>query len=358
MLFTSLLFLLVAGDSGVAFVGRTKAKKMQMMANDNQGLIPFNAKSFQEFILSEGRSYFAVVLFLPNVTHEKCHLCKEVQETHAEIAQVFRRNSCEQTGLNSLGQGMRPVFFGVIHAAEETKQLFKMFSVGLLAQIIVIPKDGLEFKGNKWRVNRHNIWEIVPGTEFNLQKLISFVNIRTGREVQYSQSTQRKMEKIGGILMIFTAALVMIYFFYDLILKPVVWFVFTLFAYFLCISGFVFVKYYQYSWIGYDSEGRTEYVSREYEKQYELEGYLVSALMCSGGLLLVVLNYLPELPTQKRWVSWIVRGVSLGLLYALWQVCNQSTLLYKLKWNYYNPTFAPPRGYIQGPLNVDQGTSF
>ena len=353
--FTHLAYSITAQELG--FAGRAKAKKLQIMARDNSGVVPFNVKSFEELVLGQGRTYFTVVLFLPNVTHEKCHLCVETSEGFKRVAEIFRKGGCEATGLNSLGHGMRPVFFGVVQLTEETKQIFKQFSVGLMAQIMVIGKDGLEFKSQKWRLNRHNIWEIVPSSTFDNQKLINFINERTGREIKYSENMEDTLYKICLIVPVLILGGLAVYLLYDLILSPAVWFIVTLAIYFVCISGIVFVKYNKFSWIGW-ADGAEEYICRDASMQYGIEGYLMSAFMCSGGLGLVILNSLRHLPLHKRWVSWIVRFASIGLVYYIYFVCVSADEFYRFKWSYYYPTFEPPQGYIQGPLHVDHGTSF
>lgn len=352
--FTQLAFSITSQDLG--FAGRAKAKKFQIMAKDNSGVVPLSVKSFEELVLGQGRTYFTVVLFLPNVTHEKCHLCRETLEGFNRVAEIFRNGGCEATGLNSLGHGMRPVFFGIIQLTEETKLIFKQFSVGLMAQIMVIGKESLEFKSQKWRLNRHNIWEIVPSSTFDLQKLITFINERTGREVRYSENLEDSLQKIILIVPVLILLGLVLYLLYDLILSPVVWFIVTLSVYFVCISGLVFVKYNKFSWIGW-ADGGNEYICRDASMQYEIEGYLMSGLMCSGGLGLVILNSLRHLPLHKRWVSWVVRFISGALVYYIYFVCTWTDELYRIKWSYYFPTFEPPQGYIQGPLHVDQGTS-
>jgi hypothetical protein len=103
--------------------------------------------------------------------------------------------------------------------------------------------------------------------------------------------------------------------------------------------------------MGRDQTGQASIFAGGQREQTSLEGWIISGLIITVSLMFILIGVMGEKCSQK--FSSIFSLLALLIIYLGVTYLEQ---VYKKK-GWYGPSFAPPSGYLKGPLNVDQGNN-
>ena len=347
-----LTFSLVTSEESV-LLGKTKAEKLRSLASNSGGIIQFTAESFQNYIIDQPRPYTVVVLFTTTSAKYKCASCEEVQHMISQVAYSYKEAGAEYPSVSSKGQKTRAVFFGVLEYSQQTHSIYQKFGFVSVPNILVTHPKSILDEGTKFSLRKEDLWEFNAASEVHTQKVLDFVNSRTERNVEIKVSTFEALftliYSLLGIGIICYIGFVL----RKLLLIPYVWFAVGMLVYLTCMAGVVYDIIHGVPWIGTDQQGQPEFIHTGQRSQYGLEGFMMSFVICAGGLAIVGINLASKITNV-----WTMRGVGgfsiIVLLYSLFRIIQ----IYKVKANWYNPGMAPPGHYTRGPLIRDQGNSF
>ena len=248
---------------------------------------------------------------------------------------------------------IRAVFFGVLEYSQQTHSIYQKFGFVSVPNILVTHPKSILDEGTKFSLRKEDLWEFNAASEVHTQKVLDFVNSRTERNVEIKVSTFEALftliYSLLGIGIICYIGFVL----RKLLLIPYVWFAVGMLVYLTCMAGVVYDIIHGVPWIGTDQQGQPEFIHTGQRSQYGLEGFMMSFVICAGGLAIVGINLASKITNV-----WTMRGVGgfsiIVLLYSLFRIIQ----FYKVKANWYNPGMAPPGHYTRGPLIRDQGNSF
>jgi len=140
----------------------------------------------------------------------------------------------------------------------------------------------------------------------------------------------------------------------NVLLNPLTWHVCSCLIFIASIGGTVWNFLNGAHLVKFDEDWTIlEYVNRAQRKQYIGEGLFMSILFICIGNLLGLLTKLNKIE------GWLLRKVIGIFLLAVIFLLNYLVIyVYRIKAPWYSPTFNPPKEYIKGGLNKDQGNSF
>ena len=352
-LFVIILTISLVYSQDPAVEGRLKADKLRALSDRFDGLIEFTPESFNHFILESPRPYTVVVLFTTSASKYKCTSCDEIQGMVHQVAYSYKVIGGENPSVSATGQKSRAVFFGKLEYSPQTHPIYQKFGFISVPNILVTQPKSILDEGDKLTVRKEDLWEFNMGTEVFTQKILDFINGRTFKSVEIKVSTFEAIASLIYSLALIGTLCSVGYFLRRLLLIPYVWFGGSLLVYFICMAGVVYDIIHGVPWVGSNDKGEPEFINSGQRSQYGLEGFLMSFIICIGGLALVLISAAAKLNNH-----WHVRGAGIFgiivLLYSIYRIIQ----IYRVKASWYNPGMNPPSHYMKGPLINDQGNSF
>ena len=345
--------LLLSKADDASSLGRSKAEKLRMLSSESGGMIDLTAETFTHYLLDQPRPYTLVVLFTTTSAKYKCTSCEEISEMLQEVAYSYKESGGEQPGISPTGQKCRAVFFGVLEYSQSTHSLYQKFGFVSVPNILIShPKSVLD-EGTKFSVPREDLWEFSQASEVHTQKILEFVNSRTNRQMEIKISTLDAVMSLVYSLMFIGGFCALGYALRRVLLIPHVWWAGGMMVYFVCMAGVVYDIIHGVPWVGTNDKGEPEFINSGQRSQFGLEGFLMSFVICLGGLALIGINL-----SAKMSNPWATRAAGTFCLAVLVYTAYRTVHIYQIKASWYNPGMAPPSHYTKGPLIRDQGNSF
>ena len=334
-------------------LGKSKADKLRVLSSESGGMINFNAETFTHYVLEQPRPYTVVVLFTTTAAKYKCVSCDEISHMLQQVAYSYREGGGEQPSVSATGLKSRAVFFGVLEYGQDSHSLYQKFGFVSVPNILVThPKSVLD-EGTKFSLHREDLWEFNQASEVHTQKILEFINSRTSRQMEIRTSTLEAVVSLVYSLGFIAGFCALAYALRKVLLIPHVWWAGGMLVYFTCMAGVVYDIIHGVPWVGTNQKGEPEFINTGQRSQYGLEGFLMSFVICLGGLAVVGINLSAKLSNP-----WYTRAAGTFCLLVLMYTAFRAVQIYKVKSSWYNPGMAPPSHYIKGPLIRDQGNSF
>ncbi|CAG9324447.1 unnamed protein product [Blepharisma stoltei] len=347
------LAILLCYADDLAAIGKSKADELRALSYKSDGLIKLTASGFQKFVVDYPRPYTLVVfLTSKNPTKFKCQLCDEIGSMLDQVIYSYRGANADLP-LNTPGSKSRAVFFAILEYNSENQPIFQKFKFASVPNLIVTSPKSIKDEGDRYSYYRDEVWEFSKDGDVHPQKLLDFINARSGRKIELKTSPFAAIISMGMFMLIFTTFAFVIYKIKSFLLIPYVWYAGGLTIYFICISGFVYDIIHGVPMVGTNGKGEAEFIHSGQRSQYGAEGFMMGFLMVIGGLGFVGLNILHKLekPSHIRLVGGLCFLIVIFSFYKIIKV-------YQVKASWYGPGLYPPGHYIKGPLINDQGSSF
>eukprot|EP00744_Colponema_vietnamica_P002837 GILI01004420.1.p1 GENE.GILI01004420.1~~GILI01004420.1.p1 ORF type:complete len:367 (+),score=126.18 GILI01004420.1:61-1161(+) len=330
----------------------------------SNGIIKFNTTGFKSFVFTDVRPYNLLILFTATGDKFNCAACVRMAAELQQVANSFREAGAHQpvaqNAKGSDGKKVRPVFFGIIDFADPTVQsIFEQFGFSSVPQLVFLPAGKvLERAGGKISVNKEDTYAVSGSAsldDITAAKLLSFANERTKRQVELYESPLMKFAVLIIVTLVVLVAARLALILRPILLHPMVWFLGSLFVYWVCTAGFVFNLIHDVPFSHVDPRTKqVVYITNRARQQTGAEGYIMGGAIVLGGIAIILLTEVaPRL--KSRYAQRLF-----SLLFAcLAAVCVYFIIyIYKFKSSWYGPSFWPPNWYAKGPLNKDQGTSY
>lgn len=353
MHYAILSLLLIVAWSDTSSDKNLKADRLRSLSSSQGGVISFSAEDFNEFVLTQPRPYTLVVLFTTSSAKYKCDICESVSQMFSQTAYSYKEAGADFPLTTSSGPKARAVFFAVLEYNQQTHNIYQQLGFVSVPNILVTHPRSLTRNGEKFDIQKEDLWEINPNNEIHAFKIVEFVNSRSQRSVELKTSPFEALLNLVYLLIAFGIMAYGAYLLRKLLLVPIVWYIGGILVYFTCMAGVVYNIIHGVPWIGTNQRGEPEWINSGQRTQYGLEGFLMSFIISTGGVALVGINLVAKMKPgfQLRMTSFFCTAVFAFCLYRIIGV-------YRVKANWYNPGFNPPHHYMRGPLIRDQGNSF
>jgi oligosaccharyltransferase complex subunit gamma len=338
---------------GTQQIGKGKADKLRSLSNDYGGVIELTLESFRYFVIEQPRPYNFVILFTTSSTKYKCASCEEVQEIFGQIGYSYKKEGSEYPSVSSNGEKSRAVFFGILEYGPPTQAIYQKLNLVSVPNILITQPKSIIDDGSKYITKEDDLWKFTMSNDIHTQKVLDFVNKRLKKNVEIKIPPLENFLSLLYSLIVLGVIGVTGYQLRSLILIPYLWFIVSIFIYTVCIAGVVYDIIHNVPWIGSNGDGKPEFIHGGQRSQYGFEGFLMSFIICLGGLSLVGFNLISKLKSP-----WTMRVAGFLCLAVFFYCATRILNVYRIKANWYNPGMDPPSHYVRGPLIRDQGNSF
>lgn len=348
----AVLFLLnLVQTQGQGQSGKTKLEQLLDLQGEND-FVHLTPELFNNFVQGQSRNYLIVVYF-STFTHEsQCEGCRVLNPIFSRVAYSYKASG-GNLALSTEEEKLKPVIFSVMEYSQEALEIIKKFKFSSLPNIFVSSKSFGD-EGYYYNIDKSKVLSYKEGTDYNDEKILMFLNEKTGRKVQIKVKVSDLLKFVLFCLslacLIFAILRSVVYNLFN----PKCWWVSAMMVYVVCMAGIVYDVVHVVE-LGYIDQETGEFGlwAQGPKEQYVIEGFLMAGVIALSGVGLIVVNLAASIEGR-----WVVRVVGLMGI-ALWVTCGYYIdFVYKNKSDWYRPTFGPPDGYIRGGLMMDQGNSF
>lgn len=311
------------------------------------GVIQLDSDLLNHFVLSHPRPY-DIVLF---IRHDKEDTTiKNLKKEFEKVSESYKEQEAYKPNLHDK---KRAVFFACFKLDENNKKYIKLLNFRSDISISYTTPYQIEDGVGQIIYSKDHNLDYKENTEHTMP-LLEFMNKNSQRGIELKKDPLLTLLYFFIFIwaLIIGGSLFMKY--KSIILNPFTWHICSLIVFILCIGGIVWNFLNGAHLVKFDNDWTIlEYIHRGQRKQYIGEGLFMSFLFVCIGNLLGLLTKLWKID------GWFVRKLVgifiLGIIYLL----NYLVIyVYRIKSPWYSPSFNPPKGYIKGGLNKDQGNSF
>jgi hypothetical protein len=312
-------------------------------------------KEYMMLVHNNPRPYDVVTLWtLKN--SRGCPHCDVVNSEYHQSSYSFEASTKEQIR-------NKKVFFVSIYYNKDdnmTKIIYKMNDINTIPYICVSPMD---LKRDSTRndtgiFTSDNMWLVGSNEVHDASKIIEFTNtaLRTDVQIRLGIFTILFNNIIGFMVLVILFQFVKTL--YPFLMNQFVWFGVAITVFVVCTGGIVYtminnVPVFKFERNDFGQVVVAEFFMRGQRGQYGGEGYIASVFFTTIGLVYLYLTKIPSLVPDKHQqrITIVLTLLSLFILQKVFMI------IYRFKSPWYNPTFAPPSYYQQGPLASDQGNN-
>ena len=147
---------------------------------------------------------------------------------------------------------------------------------------------------------------------------------------------------------------------YPVLVTPEMWMYIACSVWILCTGGIVYVRmedpkvyghHFEKDKHGNDTLVIDEWFERAARSQYGYEGFIASSLVTVIGIMFVMLIVAPKCFRDAMFLRVYMLSLAGIIYFAFFQLCA----IYRLKYQWWNPTFEPPPHFQKGSLLANQG---
>lgn len=325
-------------------------RKKTLLADRN--VIIFTAATFKEFVMKHPRPYDVVVLFTLKM---KCSLCESVKNEYYQVAESFVEANGHKPDMENR---RRAVIFGILHYSDDTSQIFKNLKLPATTSILyTTPKNIVLDDNNEAQIKFDEDFVVGFKDRYDAvyaHKILEFVNAKSGRKIELRKNPLMFILYFLIFVSVLVAGFLLFTKFRAVFLSPNLWLIGSLAVYIICIGGIVYNIIHGTPFAKFDKDGNIkELIHSGQRSQYVGEGLLLSSLFVACGTLMFAFNWVNKIKGY-----WQNKIASVILVFSIVITSKIIISIYQKKASWYGPTFAPPAGYIKGPLINDQGNSF
>ncbi|CAD8107191.1 unnamed protein product [Paramecium sonneborni] len=343
-----IILFLVSWVNGESLASQKTNELREMQMRD--GIIELNSTGYFYYTMEFPRPYDIVIYFVA----PSCKLCNDLNEQYQKVAKFY-----SDSGALYKSESKRAVFFATMIFNDKNKQVFEQ--LGFVSapnlfvsqpHIVFVPQDEREryLRDMKWSIS------YTDGT-VTAHKFLEFINKRTGRQIDYKASTSEALTVIGILLGALTMGAILFIIGRPLFLNPKLWFIGSIIIFITCLAGVVYNIIHNVPFFTQNNRGGLQWKTNNGRQQIGFEGLFLSLGMTFTGLTMVLILKLKVLVKHQKLDPLLQRLVYLTLFLCIFLIVQFVEDNYRQK-SHYNPIFWPPRHYIRGPLNKDQGNSF
>jgi oligosaccharyltransferase complex subunit gamma len=306
---------------------------------------------FKKFVQNQSRNYLIVVYFTTFIYESQCEGCVKLNPIFKRLAYSYKESNAFEPAMTE-DEKLKPVIFAALEYSQESVEILQKFQFQGLPNLFISSKPFTE-EGFFYNVDRSKILSYKEGKEYNEEKVLKYLNEKTGRKVEIKVPMSEYLKIFVFYSTIITLTILFIRSLIYHLFNPKFWWVLSMMVYIVCLGGVVYDIIHGAPLGESDPEtGDLSLFAQGPREQYVVEGFLMAGVISLSGVGLIIVNLAGYIEGK-----WIIRLVSLiGI--ALWVACGYySDLIYRKKAEWYNPTFQPPEGYLKGSLMSDQGNS-
>lgn len=325
-------------------------RKKTVAADKN--VIIFTSSTFKEFVMKHPRPYDVVILFTLKM---KCTLCEAVKKEFYQVSESFIEVGGHKPDMHNR---KRAVIFGILYYSDDTSSIFKSLKLPATTSILyTTPKNIVVDDNNEVQIKFDE--DFVVGfkdrnDEVYAHKILEFVNAKSGRKVELRKNPFVFILYFFIFIGVLVLGFTLFTKFKAIFLSPNLWLIGSFAVYIICIGGIVYNIIHGTPFAKFDRDGNIkEFIHHGQRSQYVGEGLLMSSLFVLNGTLIMAFNWINKIKGY-----WPHKIASFVLVFLIAITSRIIISIYQKKASWYGPTFAPPGGYMRGPLINDQGNSF
>lgn len=322
--------------------GTKKLEQLKNLYYRVPGPLFISSDQFNEFVLAQPRPYTLIILFLS--FNRKSSDYQDLLKSYEIVQNSFTPSPASHP---------YPIYFLVIEYLKDSETLFKSQNFTSHSVILVTNPETLKQEEGFFSYPEESHLKIEKFSEIPAEKILNFLNLSLKLQVEIKKTLSERL-----LLLFYTISFLGLLSFgifklRQVLLKPEVWLLISLVIYFTCMGGFVYDILRSPQLIGKNRENKLEMFTGQKKTQYLIEGFLMSFIMCLGGVCIIGFHLAREIENQLN-----MRVFVCLLACILFTCLSKLTQAYRAKASWYRPSFYPPPGYISGPLINDQYNSF